>query len=58
MISVRFLEKNTGSSQEFTRKNPYDFRLKYCFHIPAICGVFLQDPLAGMFDLCLINVNK
>jgi hypothetical protein len=58
MISGRWLAKSTGSSQEFTGKNPDNFRLKYCFHIPAICGVFLQDPVARMFDLGFINVNK
>jgi hypothetical protein len=58
MSSGRFMAERTGRWQEFTRKNPDNFRLKYCFHIPAICGVFLQDPVTEMFDLGLINVNK
>jgi hypothetical protein len=26
------------------------FRPEYCFHAPAISGVLLQDPVAGIFD--------
>jgi hypothetical protein len=58
MISGGLMAESTGRWQEFTRKNPNNFRLKYCFHIPAIFGVFLQDPVTDMFDLGLINVYK
>jgi len=54
-----------GSWQEYTGKNPDNFRPEYCFHVPAISGVSLQDtvtfphlscrilrdPVTGIFDL-------
>jgi hypothetical protein len=36
---------------EIHRKNPDNFRPEYYFHVLAISGVFLQDPVAGIFDL-------
>jgi hypothetical protein len=45
IISGWFLPESTGSRQEYTGKNPDDFRSEYCFHVPAISGVFLQDPV-------------
>jgi hypothetical protein len=27
------------------------FRPEYCFHVPAISGVLLQDPVTEIFDL-------
>jgi hypothetical protein len=32
-------------------KNPENFRQEYCFHVPTISGVFLQDKVAGTFGL-------
>jgi len=32
-------------------KNPENFRPEYCFHVPTIAGVFLQDTVAGTFGL-------
>jgi hypothetical protein len=32
------------------RKNPHNFRSEYCFHDPAISGVFLQDPVTFLND--------
>jgi len=46
MLSVQFLPESTGSWQESAGKNPDNFRPEYCFHVPAIPCVFLQD-LAG-----------
>jgi hypothetical protein len=51
MISDRFLTESAGSWQEYTGKNPDNFRPEYCFDVPAIPGVFLQDPVTGIFDL-------
>jgi hypothetical protein len=51
MISGRFLKESTGSWQESTGINPKKFRPEYCFHVPAISGAFLQDPVAGIIDL-------
>jgi hypothetical protein len=42
--SGRFLPENTGGSQESTGKNLNNFWPEYRFHVPAISGVFLQDP--------------
>jgi hypothetical protein len=33
------------------RKTPGKIRPEYCFHVSTISGVFLQDPVAGIFDL-------
>ncbi len=38
-ISVRKHKKLAG----IHRKNPHHFRPEYCFHVPAISGVFLPD---------------
>jgi hypothetical protein len=54
MISGRFLAKNTGSWQESTGKNLDRFRPEYCFHVPAISGVFLQDTLTFPHLSCRI----
>jgi hypothetical protein len=51
MISDRFLLESTGSWQESTGKNPKNFQPEYCFYVPAISGVFLQDPVTGIFVL-------
>jgi hypothetical protein len=51
MISGRFLTEITGSCQESAGKNPDSFRPEYCFRVPAISGVFLEDPVARIFDL-------
>jgi hypothetical protein len=65
ILSARFLSKSKGSWQESTEKNPKIFRPEYCFHVPSICGAFLQDtvpfshiystilwdPMAGIIDL-------
>jgi hypothetical protein len=32
-------------------KNPDNFQLEYCFHVAAISGVFLQNPVARIIDL-------
>ena len=45
MISDRFLPESTGNWSEFIGKNPRNFRWEYCFHVPAISGAFLQDPV-------------
>jgi len=72
MISRRFLTESTGSWQESTGKNPDNFRPKYCFRVPAISGVFLEDPVtflhlpcrtlwdpvAGIFDLEFSGLSK
>jgi hypothetical protein len=65
VISDQFLPESTGTWQEFTGKvRPY-FWPEYCFHVPAISRVLLQDmvtfphipwsilrdPGTGMFDL-------
>jgi hypothetical protein len=57
MISGRFLPESRGSWQESTGKNLDNFWPEYCFHVPAISGVFLQetmtflqDPVAKIFD--------
>jgi hypothetical protein len=51
MISGRFLLESRGSWQEFTGTNPDNFRSEYCFHVPAISGIFLQDPVVGIINL-------
>jgi hypothetical protein len=53
MLSVQFLPGSTGSWQESAGKNPDNFRPKYCFHVPAIRGVFLQYPVPGIIDLSM-----
>jgi hypothetical protein len=42
-FSARFLSESTESWQESTEKNPDNFRPEYCFHVPAISDVFMQD---------------
>ncbi len=44
MLSVQFLHESTGMWEESARKNPDNFRPEYCFYVPPIPGVFLQDP--------------
>jgi hypothetical protein len=51
MISDQFLLESTGSWQEFTGKNPKNFRSEYCFHFRRISGAFLRDTVTGIFDL-------
>jgi hypothetical protein len=72
MLSARFLLESTGSWQESAGKNPNNFRPEYCFHIPAISGVFLRDtvtfshlscriprdPVPGIIGLGLANVRS
>jgi hypothetical protein len=43
-IFGRFLPGSTESWQKSTGKNPDNSGSEYCFHVPAISGVFLQDP--------------
>ncbi len=53
---VRFMDTLIyGSWQETTRKNPKNFRLKYCFHFRGISGAFPRDTVAGIFDLGRYN---
>jgi hypothetical protein len=47
MISNRFLPESTESSQESTGQ----FWAGILLLFPAISGVFLQDPVAEIFDL-------
>ena len=53
-ISDRFLPESTGILQESTEKNPDNSRPEYCFHIPAISGIFLQDPVSFLYLSCRI----
>jgi hypothetical protein len=48
----------TGSGQESIGKNLGNFRPEYSFHVPAISGVFSQDPMTGIFDLGTSLINK
>jgi hypothetical protein len=41
LLSTRFPLESTGSWQESSGKNPDNFQPEYCFHVPAISGVFL-----------------
>jgi hypothetical protein len=45
MLSARLLPESTGSWRESAGKNPGNFRPEYFFHVPAISGVVLQDPV-------------
>jgi hypothetical protein len=55
MISGRFLTESTRSWQEFTGKNPDNFRPEYCFHVLAISGVFLHDTVTFPHLSCRIQ---
>jgi hypothetical protein len=55
MISGRFLPKNTVSCQESTGRNLDSFQPEYCFHAPAISGIFLQDTLTFSHLSCRIQ---
>jgi hypothetical protein len=50
MLSTRLLAESTGSWQESTGKNPDNFRPEYCFHVSAISGAFLQNPVPFLQD--------
>jgi hypothetical protein len=52
-----FLLESTGIRQESIGKNPNNFRSEYCFHVPAISGVFLQDPVTFPHLSCRIPRN-
>jgi hypothetical protein len=55
MLSAGFLPESTGIWQESSGKNPKTFRPEYCFHIPAISGSFLQDPVTFPHLSCRIQ---
>jgi hypothetical protein len=57
MISGWFLPESTGSWQESTGKNSDNFRSKYCFHAPAVSGVFLQDLMARIIHLVVVRIT-
>ncbi len=54
-ISGRFLLENIGSWQESAEKNRKIFRSEYYFYVPAISGVFLQDPVTFPHLSCRIR---
>jgi hypothetical protein len=58
IISSPFLPEITGSSQESTGKNLDNTRLEYCFHVSAISGVFLQDPVTFPHLSCRIRQDR
>jgi hypothetical protein len=53
--SDRFLPEITGSWRESSGKNPKNFQSEYCFYIPAISSVFLQDPVTFLHLSCGIR---
>jgi hypothetical protein len=54
MISDRFLPESTGNWQEFTGKNPKNFRPEYCFHFRGISGAFPRDTVTFPHLSCRI----
>jgi hypothetical protein len=40
-----FLCFTAGNGRKATGKNQKNSRPEYCFHVPSISGVFLQDPV-------------
>jgi hypothetical protein len=54
MLSARSLPESVGSWKEPGGKNPDNVRPEYCFHVPAISGVFLQDPVTFPHLSCTI----
>jgi hypothetical protein len=55
MIFGRFLPESRGSWQESTGKNLDNFRPEYCFHVPPISGVFLQETMTFPHLSCRIR---
>jgi hypothetical protein len=55
MISDRFLSESTSNWQEFTGKNPKNFRPEYYFHFRGISGAFPWDTVTFLHLSCRIS---
>jgi hypothetical protein len=57
IFSDDFRPEGTGSGQEFRAKNLGSFRPEYCFHVPVMSSVFLQDTVTFTHLSCRILRN-
>jgi hypothetical protein len=53
-VEAVFRSESTGNWQESTGKNPDNFWPEYCFHVPALSGVFVHDPVTWPHLSCRI----